>query len=195
MTRIAGNARRNLNARVVRVAVSLAAALALLSMGALPAYAWTSSFSTTTPTTVIAGSTITDASVVSLSNDAGPYGSVVFAVYSGSCTSGNPTGVKVLGHFGGADTSTVTVTASGAHPYSSGPFSTTGLSGSYVWVAYYTGTGSGGYPRAPTAGYHCEPFTVNPPSHGVPEFPVGLPALLALALPLMILLRRKLPSQ
>jgi hypothetical protein len=44
--------------------------------------------------------------------------------------------------------------------------------------------------------FGCEPFTVNaPPPHGVPEFPLGLPALLALALPLMMLLRRKLPSQ
>jgi hypothetical protein len=40
--------------------------------------------------------------------------------------------------------------------------------------------GIGGYPRSPLSGTDCEPFTVTA-GHGVPEFPIGLPMLMALA--------------
>ena len=172
-------------------------ALGIMLLGAAPAFAWTSSLSTVpSATTVVAGISVTDTATVTLSLDSGPYGSVVFAVYSGGCTTGTPTGSQVLGHFTGLNTNTVTVTANGAHSYTSAAFSTTGLSGSYVWAVKYLGTGSGGYPNAPSAGYFdCEAFTVTPNvSHGAPEFPMGLPLLMALALPAMLLLRRKLPQ-
>src|SRR6267143_1704055 len=54
----------------------------------------------------------------------------------------------------------------------------------------FVGTGSWAF----TTVGPCEPFNVTAaPPHSVPEFPLGLPALLALALPAMILLRRRLP--
>jgi len=85
--------------------------------------------------------------------------------------------------------------------------STTGLAvGNYVWVATYSGTGSG-YPKAPLAvgasapyniqivtggpWYTCEPFAVTAAT-GVPQFSLGLLPLLALALPAMLLLRARL---
>jgi hypothetical protein len=180
------------------VGLGVLSAFGLMLLGAVPAFAWTSSVTTTpSATSVVAGTLVTDTATVTLSPDASPFGYVVFAVYSGGCTNGAPTGSQVLTHFTGSVTaSNVAVTANGVHSYTSASFSTTGLSGAYVWVVYYTGTGSGGYPRAPLSAttYDCEPFTVNAP-HGAPEFPAGLGVLLALALPAMMLLKRRLPTQ
>jgi hypothetical protein len=58
-------------------------------------------------------------------------------------------------------------------------------------------------PQAPVRGavsfggsyYDCEPITLASVSHGVPEFSAGLPILMALALPALLLLRRRLPHQ
>jgi hypothetical protein len=199
MTRIAGKTERNVRTRLVKVSLSLAAALALLSLSALPAYAWTSYPGTTTlahPTIVLGGST-TDSAPLKLTADgvstspasclaATSYGCIIFKVYAGTCAS-----------YSGAALFTnivqVTSASQGAYfTYVSAAY-TPVASGSYVWVDTYSGTtGANPYPSNTFA---CELFTVNTPSHGVPEFPMGLPALLALALPLMILLRRKLPSQ
>lgn len=133
------------------------------------------------------GTSISDVASLTLTwGDGSPYGSVVFALWAGTCSS--QTGSAIF-------TSTITVSGStsysGAYSTTSGSFSTTGLSaGSYVWLVYYTGTGTGGYPRAPTSGYDCEPITLTV-SHGVPEFSAGLPLLLALAAPALLLLRRQ----
>jgi hypothetical protein len=173
-------------------------AFGLMLLGAAPAFAWTSAISTTPSATLVAaGTPVTDTATVTLTNDGAPFGYVVFAVYSGGCTNGAPTGAQVLGHFPGpSNTNNVAVTASGSNPYTSASFSTTGLSGAYVWVVYYTGTGSSGYPRAPATGYDCESFSVSPPpAHGAPEFPAGLAVLMGIALPAMMLLKRRLPQQ
>jgi len=180
--------------------------IGLAALGAAPAFATggTSTLSTTpSATTVVVGTATTDAATVTLSTGSGPFGSVVFAVYTvpatGSpCPGNTPSGTQVTGRFAGSTaTSLVTVTASGANTYNSGPFSTVGLSpGHYVWAVRYVG-GTTGYPSSPSiTGYDCEPFTVvaGVSTLRVPEFSAGLPILLALAIPALFLLRRRLPS-
>jgi len=179
----------------------LVAVVGLLSSVALPAFAWSSSPGPTTlnASTIVKGGSVTDSALIVLSNY-GPgtspstcpkgstFGCIIFKVYGGTCSSYSTSTLYF--------TSTVVVTSaaesstfpSGGHTYASPTFtptSTTQLS--YVWIDSYTGT-TGGYPSAKFA---CEPFTV---SHGVPEFPVGMPLLIALALPALILLRRRLPQ-
>jgi hypothetical protein len=192
---------------VVALGIALFSVLGLTALGSAPAFATTptSSLSTTpSATTVGVGTPVTDAATVTLSAGTGPFGSVVFAVYSvpatGSpCPGNTPTGTQVTGRFAGsAATSSVVVTASGAHVYTSGPFSTTGLPlGNYVWAVRYVG-GTTGYPSSPSiTGYDCEPFTVvaHATTLRVPEFSAGLPILVAMALPALLLLRRRLPSR
>jgi hypothetical protein len=200
MTRMARNPGRNVRSRAVKIAASLTAAFTLLSLSALPAYAWTSTPGPTTlqhPTIALGGST-SDNAPLKLTADgpgvspascgaAGSYGCITFKVYAGTC----PTSYSGPALF----TNIVQVTSASqgvSFTYTSGSF-TPLAPGNYVWIDTYSGTtGPNPYPSNTFA---CESFTVNAPPHGVPEFPAGLAALLALALPLMILLRKKLPSQ
>jgi hypothetical protein len=186
MTRMARNSGRNVRSRVVRIAASLAATFALLSMSALPAYAWTTTPGATTlsSATVAVGGSQTDSALLKLTTETtSSFGSIIFNVYQGTCSS----------HTTLVFTATVAVTsaAMGAsgHTYISPAFSPASP-GNYIWLDTYTGTGTGGYPPATFA---CEPFTVAP--HGVPEFPAGLAILMGLALPAMMLLKRRLPQQ
>jgi len=160
-----------------------------------PTFAWSSSLSTCVGTSYSTsctvnpsypiGSTVTDTAKLYLTSDGAPYGSVYFAVAAGVCSD--------YGTIISGTSQTVSVTGTGT-TYPQASISTTGYSaGSYVWLVYYGGTGYGGYPRAPSSGYGCEPFTLvkAPPPPGVPEFPFGMALLLAAAIPALVLLKRK----
>ena len=181
--------------------LGILAAIIFVSPLLAPTFAWTSSLSTCVGSTYSTscaknpsyaiGTTVSDTAQLVLTNDGTPAGTVYFAVASGICSdhgTGTTTGVTGASQTattgsGGSGTTTTTYTAS---------LSTTGLSaGSYVWLVYYSGTGSGGYPRAPTSGYDCEPFTLFAGSIPTPQFPLGMAALLATALPAMLLIKRK----
>ncbi len=156
-----------------------------------PAFAWSvQTFTTTASTTSAAiGTGVYDTATLQLTSDGGPYGTITFYVYSGTCTSGNPTGTLEY------TSPAVTVTTSLKTTYQSATFSTTGLTaGNYVWVAKYSGTGSGGYPAAKAA---CEPFSLfsGQPPPRVPEFPFGLAILMALAVPAMLIAKSKFAAQ
>jgi len=177
----------------------MAAALTLLALGALPAYAWNSTPGPTTPsgTSIALGGSITDNAPLTLTAN-GPgtspsvcvpsstFGCIIFKVFAGTCSSFSTTTTYF--------TSIVAVTTASqgaSHTYTSAAF-TPLAAGNYVWVDTYSGTtGTNPYP---TASFGCEPFTVNAP-HGAPEFPAGLGILMALALPAMMLLKRRLPTQ
>jgi hypothetical protein len=129
------------------------------------------------------------------------FGSIVFSLYHGTCAA---PGSFIHSNTVPVSSSNNGITAS----YSSGTFPTTGLTaGGYVWLVRYSGTaGTNGYPAQPPTGtgtllngnyYDCEPMTItlSPPPNSVPEFSAGLPILMALALPALILLIRRLPQQ
>jgi hypothetical protein len=183
--------------------LGLLSVFGLAVLGAVPAFAWTSALVTTPQpsASVAVGTSISDSASLTLTHEsATPSGTVIFYLYAGTCSSTFASGGSLY-----SSTSTVGSSNNGATvSYSSGSFSTTGkAAGSYVWLVRYSG--GGGWPASPSTGptitgntsnhYDCEPITLTPPTHGVPEFPVGLPLLLALALPAMILLRRRLPTQ
>jgi hypothetical protein len=132
-------------------------------------------------------------------------GTIYFYLYAGTCSS-------VTGSPLRSSTATVGSANGGATiQYGSGSFPTTGLTaGPYVWLTKYSGGGtSPGWPAFPTSTtsgailfngiyYDCEPIKLTaptPPSVGVPEFSAGLPILMALALPALLLMRRQLPKQ
>jgi len=177
---------------------SMLATLGLLSLlvgvgGVVaPVFAWhIVSFTTTASTTSAAiGTGVYDKATLQLSTNGGPYGSITFYAYTGTCNGqGNPTGTLVY------TSSAVTVTGSGPTTYQSTTASTTGwAAGSYVWVAKYSGTGSNGYPAATAA---CEPFSLfqGPPPPTVPEFPLGFAALMALAIPVLFIVKSKHAAQ
>jgi len=163
-----------------------------------PTFAWSSSLSTCVGTSYTSecavnpsyaiGTTVSDTAKLYLTSDGGPYGSVYFAVAAGVCSD----------HGSAISNQTYAVTGTGT-TYPTESVSTTGYSaGSYVWLVHYSGTGSGGYPRAPSTGNDCEPFTLykGTPPTGVPEFPFGMALLMAMAIPALVLFRRKfgLPS-
>ena len=169
-----------------------------------PTFAWSSSLSTCVGTSYSSectvnpsyaiGTSVSDTAKLTLTSDGGPYGQVIFGVAAGTCRT--VTGAPGYGSI--ITTLKYNVTGTGT-TYPSVSVSTTGYSaGSYVWLVYYTGTGSGGYPRAPSTGYDCEPFTLYsaPPPTGVPEFPFGMALLMAAAIPALVLIKRKfsLPS-
>jgi hypothetical protein len=162
-----------------------------------PAFAWHSGISTcvagtwskdcTVNPSFAIGTSVSDTAQITLTSNGGPYGTVYFAVAAGICTDHNSPLVS------GPSPASITVTGSGVTTYTS-TLSTTGLSaGSYVWLVYYSGTGSNGYPRAPASGYDCEPFTLfaAPPPASVPQFPFGMALLMAIALPALLLLKKK----
>jgi hypothetical protein len=159
-----------------------------------PVFAWhIVSFTTTSSTTSAAiGTGIYDTAYLQISNNGGPYGSITYHVYQGSCNSqGNPTGSLV---YTSPAVSVTAAASTGTSPvaYTSATVSTTTWSaGSYVWVVNYSGTGSSGYPAAKAA---CEPFSLfqgPPPPPGVPQFPLGLAALMAIAVPALLLVKSK----
>jgi len=152
------------------------------------------------------GTPISDTASLSLGlvTGATSAGTINFYLYAGKCTSIT----------GGSLFSSIATVGSGNNgatvAYSSGSFLTSGLAaGGYVWLVRYSGGGTSpgwpAYPASNTPGavsfngnyYDCEPITLAPrsPGVGVPEFSAGLPILMALALPALILLRRLLPQQ
>jgi hypothetical protein len=180
----------NNNRKVAVASLGILALLIGVGGGLGSVFAWhIVSFSTTPSTTSSAiGTSISDSAKLQLSDNGGPYGSITFKIYSGTCTTeGVPTGT--LKYTSSPVPVTSAATSGSGATYGSGPVSTTGLAaGSYVWVASYSGT-AGGYP-AGTAG--CESFTLfkgSPPP--VPEFPLGIALLMALAIPALLLVRSK----
>ena len=187
--------RKGISLRKVPLLTAMAGALALVVFGAVPAFAWTSSLSTTPQpsASVAVGTSISDMASLTLTSEIGTAsGTVYFYLYAGTCTS-------VTGSALYSSTASVVSSNNGAtKQYGSGSFSTTGLSaGSYVWLVRYSG--GGGWPATPTTGtlvggnyYDCEPISLTV-SHGVPEFSVGLPLLLGLAIPALLLVRARRP--
>ena len=201
---------RKVRTGLVKLSLTLAAAIALLSTGALPAYAWSPTIYPTiqSATAIVIGgspSSITDSAPIRLPAD-GPgtaaatacgtgatlYGCIIFKVYK--VLTGTACGTSTLSssvftsivHVTGATNTKVT--------YTSAAFTPT-VAGTYVWMDTYSGTGNpvGSGNNYPSASFACEAFTVTG-SHGVPEFPIGLPLLMAFALPALMLLRRRLPQ-
>jgi len=183
-----------------------------LVLGATPAFAWTSTVytcignytsstfpsppSSCTSNPTVGGSIIYDTAQVTLSSDGSPYGSLTVLLAKGTCSSIGSTVSGVSG-------SNPSVTGSGTTYYVASIATSSLTSGSsYVWLTSYSGT-SGGYPYAPTSGVgtnpttysgnlvDCEPFIFQATT-GVPEFPSGMVLLLALALPALFLMRRRL---
>lgn len=204
------------------VGLGLLAVSAMLVLGASPAFAWhvvlppncTSvtnqvqpCFTTTNSgSSATVGATVWDTATIQLS-DSGPstyfkcaagagstycpYGYLTFAVYTGTCSGLTPTGTLV---FTSNPIPVTKAAETAATTYTSNSWDTTGAAAtSYVWVSTYSGTGYMGYPKAQAS---CEPFILTPPqSHGAPEFPAGLPLLLAIAIPAMLLAKRRVPGQ
>jgi hypothetical protein len=146
------------------------------------------------------GASISDTASLTLGfvNGATPSGTINFFLYAGTCTGvgAGPLYSKSLA---------VSSLNNGATlQYDSGSFSTTGqVAGQYVWLSKYSGsTTTPGWPADPRNAasgavlvggiyYDCEPITLAPTSRGVPEFSMGLPILMALALPALILLKAR----
>src|SRR6266850_1652024 len=143
-------------------------AFGFLMLGAVPAFAWTSTLVTTPlpSSSVAVGTTISDSAALTLTAQTGtPSGTIIFYLFAGTCTSvaGSAPGSALYTH-----SSTVGSSNNGATvTYSSGTFSTTGkAAGNYVWLVRYSG--GGGWPGTPTTGpllsdsttnhYDCEPF-------------------------------------
>jgi len=181
-------------------------AFGLMVLGASPVFAWhlqgcdvatpCAGFTThiNPSTIVVAGTALTDtANLIGCdgshacgSASGSITGSIVWKAYTGGTCAGT-----VVSHWPGSAASDTKAGPFG-NPATvvSDSFSTTGLVGAYSFQATFVGTGSWAF----TTVGPCEPFNVTAaPPHSVPEFPLGLPALLLLALPAMILLRRRLP--
>src|SRR5208337_2385439 len=194
------------NSRTKKLAILGAVAVVLGLSAVAPAFAWTSSLSTTiycksgagawsvcaSTTSIPAGTAVKDKATLTLTSDGGPYGTISFYIYSGTYNTDKTCAQNV-----GASTlywtdpsNAYTVAGSGAtNYYSSSPTSL--VAGSYFFYVVYSGTGSGGYPSAAK----CEPFTTAgypfPPPSTVPQFPLGMALLLAVAIPGLLLVRSK----
>ena len=168
----------------------LATVAILFGFGAVaPVFAWhDSNFSTK----ITYGATsATDTATITLSDNGPNYGSVTFNVYAAAVgATCAPTGpslltsvVAVAGHTDHGSDQTYQTT-SAAFPYS-------GHTGNYVWIVSY---GGGGYP---SMGPLCEsmPSSSFPPPPTVPEFPLGMAMLLALAIPALLLVRSRTASK
>jgi len=185
--------------RTKKLALLGIAAIALAVAGVAPVFAWTitpgspftcvgTAWSTTCATnpSYAIGTTVYDTVKAQLSNDGGS-GTITWKVYAltgvGACTT---TGSALF-------TTTASIAGDGSYhtiPTPTG-FSTTGHSaGSYAWTV--TVTYSDATPKSA-----CEPFTLftAPPPPTVPQFPLGMALLLALAIPALLLIRSKFASK
>jgi len=172
---------------MTRIAVLGALGL-FLGLGAVaPALAWhASGFSTELNPTYCGASggcsvtSVTDKALVTLSSSGAPSGvSVTFKVYQGTCS--DHSGTALL-------TSNKPITSDkGLQQVVSDPFSTIGRpAGNYVWIVFYQ---PGNYPLTDgSKNPHCEPMVLLQPVP-TPEFPLGILALFAVAIPGLLLIR------
>jgi hypothetical protein len=197
--------------RLLPVAFALTAFIAA-GVLAVPAYAWHSNLSTqiyangvvcgppgsSNPCGVPVGSSIYDKATLFLSSNGKPYGTISFVVYSGSsftngaysangysipkCTLGTGNTLKWTDSL-----NPQSVTGTGTTQYTSSTVNTNTYStGSYFFYVTYSGTGKSGYPSASV----CEPFSLSSTST-VPEFPLGMALLFALAIPVLLIARTR----
>jgi len=183
------------NGRKTKLAILATAAL-LMGIGAVaPVFAWSSSLNTclgnytsstypnpcpTTTPSYPAGSVVYDTAKVYLTSNGPSYGSVTFLVAQGTC------GDHSTGSSTGVTGSSQSVTGSGTTYYNA--HVTITAAGSYVWLVSY---GGGGYPSQST----CEPFTITVSPPTVPQFPLGMALLMALAIPALFLVRGRFASK
>lgn len=168
--------------KAVAASVAILATLFVGGMLAAPAFAWSSSLSTTVHQS---GSSVYDTASLTLTNDGPSFGHITFVIYQGSSfTQGTQTCTLGSNSLKWTDSKNpITVTGSGT--YTSSTVSTSGwASGSYF---FYVNYGGGDYPQAS----ECESFTIAPTTQGVPEFPFGMALLVAVALPALFLARRR----
>jgi hypothetical protein len=130
---------------------------------------------TLSSTTITAGGSVTDTATLA--------GGTISPAASGTITFFFTTtnvcpAVSGATQVGGA----VTVTGNGAYTSASHTFST---AGTFYYYAVYSGDANNN-----GAASACEPLVVNPVSTGAPQFPAGMLAVIALALPALILVRR-----
>jgi len=162
-----------------------------LGLGAVtPVFAWhASSFSTQLDPSSCGTSdgcstaSVTDTASVTLSSSGAPSGvSVTFNVYQGTCS--DHSGTALL-------TSSKPITSDeGLQQVTSDPFSTTGRAGNYVWIVTYN---PGNYPLTDNSpNPTCEPMNLQPPPT-VPQFPLGMALLFAIAVSALLLVRSKYP--
>jgi len=130
------------------------------------------------------------------------FGSVSFYLYKGgsstyfnnvdtnTCTLGTGKNAPSLIWTDPANPQAVTSTSesSSGQPFTSS--TVTGSAGNYFFYVSYSGSNQG-YPSASL----CEPFSASgtfpPPPTGVPQFPLGMALLLALAIPGLLLIRSR----
>jgi len=135
----------------------------------------TTAFSPTSPTAP--GSSTDTATLAGTSTTPAPTGTITYFFGTGAApaTGTNPCS-------GGSASGTATVTAAGVQGASA---TKTGLvAGTYYWYAVYSGDSkNAGVTSA------CEPLTVRSTT-GVPQFPLGMLALIGLMIPAMLVLRK-----
>jgi len=149
-------------------------------------------FGTTTTThssqtgTVSPGTPVTDTATVT-SNGGTPTGTVQF-YFCGPTGSATPCTISP----GNAVGSPVALSGGSATSASESPV----VPGFYCWSANYVATSGSGFGTSQSTSTTNECFQVfnGPPPPQVPEFPVGMLPLLLLAIPIMVLLKRKLVS-
>ncbi len=183
------------NSRTKKLAI-LGVMAVILGLGAMsPVFAWhDSNFSTQlNPSSCGTGTgcsvaSVTDTATITLSDNGPNYGAMTFDVYPAAatgCAAAAGTAslfhsvVSVVGHTDSGSDQTYQTT--------SAAFSTTGHVGNFVWIVSY---GGGGYPsQGPT----CEQMKLLtfPPPSTVPQFPLGMALLLAVAIPGLLLVRSK----
>jgi len=179
--------------RTNKLAILGFAALALALGAVAPAFAWHLSTFTTQvnpSTSVPQGTTVTDTASFTGCDGTHPCGSA-----SGSMT-GSVT-FTLYSNDGCTGTAVATDTKSGpfANPatVTSDGFSTSSLTpGSYSFSVAFAGTGSWATASAKAG---CEPFILTKFPPTVPQFPLGLALVLALAIPGLLLIRGKFASK
>ncbi|HYC11858.1 MAG TPA: hypothetical protein VEC02_04270 [Nitrososphaerales archaeon] len=152
-----------------------------------PALAWHASGFTTNLNPTYCGTSggcsvtsVTDTALITLSSSGAPSAvSVTFKVYQGTCSEHSGTALLI---------SNKPITSDkGLQQVVSDPFTTSGRpAGNYVWVVTYN---PGNYPLTDgSKNPHCEPMVLLPPVP-TPEFPFGVLALFAVAIPGLLLIR------
>jgi hypothetical protein len=156
---------------------------------------------------------IEDQATLQISYNGSPYGTVSFYLYSGGsstfsngqykfngyeipqCTLNTGSHAPTLVWTDSANPQSVTSSAEASSSQTFTSSVVTGSAGTYFFYVVYSGTGSNGYPSSSL----CEPFTASgnfppPPQNGVPQFPLGMALLLAVAIPGLLLVRSKFAS-